>query len=316
MQFGGMFNRFVKKTVKPLVKDAWSNFLEWAAEGEAKKAVTKEVKQQAKPTTAAQMPIGRDPNSIYLGKGNRFDHTRMKDAYDQAIATPADKRTLEQEKIISDYSTAQSRDQWETVFYGPGYQTNNPVEVAQGWAPRSQHSLTAVALDQNKPYKVAKDGTKSLNDGWYDSPNGPVFDLDRFISELKTNPNINYVDLTGNTEMNPSSTVLHNKAVLDLLRSGEWEAVPKTNKRGSWWMYQQNNWNANKEVPKGKRNATVDEKIRKQDQAMRLDSTLTRSLRLIPGLEGMPFPARINLGNTHDTWAFPGFSLRRKRVSK
>lgn len=49
---------------------------------------------------------------------------------------------------------------------------------------------------------------------------------------------------------------------------------------------------------------------------MRLDSTLTRSLRLIPGLEGMPFPTRINLGNTHDTLAFPGFALRRKYVSK
>lgn len=77
-----------------------------------------------------------------------------------------------------------------------------------------------------------------------------------------------------------------------------------------------NNWNANKEVPKGKRNATIDEKIKKQDQAMCLDSTLTKSLRLIPGLEGMPFPARINLGNTHDTWAFPGFALRRKYISK
>ena len=49
---------------------------------------------------------------------------------------------------------------------------------------------------------------------------------------------------------------------------------------------------------------------------MRLDSTLTRSLRLMPGLEGMPFPAHINLGNTHDTWAFPGFALRRKYISK
>lgn len=49
---------------------------------------------------------------------------------------------------------------------------------------------------------------------------------------------------------------------------------------------------------------------------MRFDSTLTRSLRLIPGLEGMPFPACINLGNTYDTWAFPGFALRHKHVSK
>lgn len=49
---------------------------------------------------------------------------------------------------------------------------------------------------------------------------------------------------------------------------------------------------------------------------MRLDSTLTRSLRLILGLEGMPFSIRINLGNAHDTWAFPGFALRRKYVSK
>lgn len=49
---------------------------------------------------------------------------------------------------------------------------------------------------------------------------------------------------------------------------------------------------------------------------MRLDLILTKSLRLIPGLEGMPFLARINLGNTHDTWAFPGFSLRRKYISK
>ena len=49
---------------------------------------------------------------------------------------------------------------------------------------------------------------------------------------------------------------------------------------------------------------------------MRLDSTLTRSLRLMPGLEGMPFSIRINLGNTHDTWAFPGFALRRKHISK
>ena len=49
---------------------------------------------------------------------------------------------------------------------------------------------------------------------------------------------------------------------------------------------------------------------------MRLDSTLTRSLRLIPGLEGMPFPARINLGNTNNIWAFSGFALRRKYISK
>lgn len=233
-----------------------------------------------------------------------------------------EKLTNAEEKILSDYNAFMSSDN----HYRPGYQTTNPYELHLGVAPENPRSLTAIALDQNNPYKA--DG--SLADGWVMKNGKPEFDYPEWLKQLDPD-SYDYVNVAGDTELNPLSYALYLQKLKGLAAQGKVALQPVRNADGSYFMLRQNNWLASKPEPhyttqvtvnpdgtktrtKVKdRDLTVEEKMDKQNRAMRQDSALVQSMRGIMGLPDLPLPARVTGAGsvTDDQFMFPAISAIR-----